>query len=82
MHVARDMAEEYAGNSKLKTMLDDGEQISSKLVFDLAKESDPLAVKVVDRVAYYLGLALANGGIMLNPAYIVIGGVVSAAGEF
>ncbi|MCB4409527.1 ROK family glucokinase [Latilactobacillus sakei] len=82
VRVARDMAEEYAGDSKLKTMLDDGEQISSKLVFDLAKESDPLAVKVVDRVSYYLGLALANVGNMLNPAYIVIGGGVSAAGEF
>lgn len=82
VRVARDMAEEYAGNSKLKTMLDDGEEISSKLVFDMAKESDALAVKVVDRVCFYLGLALANVGNMLNPAYIVIGGGVSAAGEF
>ncbi|KRM21176.1 ROK family glucokinase [Latilactobacillus graminis] len=82
VRVARDMAEEYAGNSKLKTMLDDGEEISSKLVFDMAKDADALAIKVVDRVSYYLGLALGNVGNMLNPSYIVIGGGVSAAGEF
>jgi glucokinase len=82
VHIARDMAEEYAGDAKLKFMLDDGEDITSKIVFDLAKEGDPLALKVVDKVSFYLGLALANVGNMLNPKYIVIGGGVSAAGDF
>ena len=37
---------------------------------------------VVDKVCYYLGLAAANLGAITNPAYIVIGGGVSAAGKF
>ncbi|EKW98688.1 ROK family glucokinase [Ligilactobacillus saerimneri] len=82
VRVARKMAEQFAGDSQLKQMLDDGDDISSKIVFDLAKENDVLALMVVDRVCYYLGLALANIGSMLNPTYIVIGGGVSAAGDF
>ncbi|MHC9532517.1 ROK family glucokinase [Dellaglioa sp. BT-FLS60] len=82
VRVARDMAEEFAGQSKLKEMLDDGQEITSKLVFDLAKENDVLGKMVVDKVSYYLGLACGNLGNILNPAYIVIGGGVSAAGTF
>ena len=82
VRVARDMAEEYAGNSKLKQLTDDGEEVTSKLVFDLAKENDPLAKMVVDRVCNYLGLACANFASILNPSAIVIGGGVSAAGQF
>lgn len=82
VRVARDMAEEYAGTAKLKELLDAGEEISSKIVFDLAKEGDPLATAVVDRVSYYLGFALANIGNTLNPSFIVVGGGVSAAGDF
>ena len=82
VRVARDMAEEFAGKSELKRMLDDGEEISSKIIFDLAKEKDTLAAMVVDRVCYYLGLACANLGAISNPDYIVIGGGVSAAGKF
>ncbi len=82
VRVAHDMAEEYAGNSKLKQMTDDGEEVTSKLVFDLAKDNDPLAKMVVDRVCNYLGLACANLASILNPSAIVIGGGVSAAGNF
>ncbi|WP_461213217.1 ROK family glucokinase [Lacticaseibacillus sp. GG6-2] len=82
VRVARDMAEEFAGDSALKQTLDDGEEISSKIVFDAAKEGDKLALMVVDRVAYFLGLGLGNLGNMLNPEYILIGGGVSAAGDF
>ncbi|WP_125981361.1 ROK family glucokinase [Loigolactobacillus iwatensis] len=82
VRVARDMAEEYAGTSSLKQKLDDGEEISSKIVFDLAKANDPLALMVVDKVSRYLGLALGNVANTLNPSYIVIGGGVSAAGKF
>lgn len=82
VRVARDMAEEFAGDSELKRALDNGEEISSKMVFDLAKEDDILAKRVVDRVCYYLGLACANISSILHPEYIVIGGGVSAAGDF
>ncbi|GAF39698.1 glucokinase [Agrilactobacillus composti DSM 18527 = JCM 14202] len=82
VRVARDMAEEYSGNSVLKKTLDDGEEISSKIVFDMAKSNDPLALMVVDKVTNYLGLALANAANLLNPSFVVIGGGVSAAGDF
>lgn len=80
--LARKHAEEYAGNAQLKFIIDDGQEITSKMIFDLAKEDDELAVLVVDRAAYYLGLACSHIGNLLNPAYIVIGGGVSAAGEY
>ncbi|MDH6365285.1 glucokinase [Enterococcus sp. PF1-24] len=82
VRVARQLAEEYAGDSKLKAMLDDGQAITSKDVFDFAKEEDDFAIMVVDKVCFYLGLACGNLGNTLNPASIVIGGGVSAAGEF
>ena len=76
VHVARDMAEEFSGDSELKRQTDDGQDITSKLVFDLAKEGDVLALRVVDRVCYMLGLALGNLANTLNPESIVIGGGV------
>ena len=82
VHIAQDIAEEYEGNSRLKAMIDNGDEITAKIVFDLAKENDYLANTVVDEVCFYLGLATANLSNALNPEYLVIGGGVSAAGEF
>ena len=82
VHIAQDKAEEYEGSSRLKTMIDNGDEITSKIVFDLAKENDYLANKVVDAVCHDLGLACANLSNVLNPEYVVIGGGVSAAGGF
>ncbi|MBO0440824.1 ROK family glucokinase [Candidatus Enterococcus ikei] len=82
VRVARHMSEEYAGDSQLKQAIDDGQDVSSKDVFDYAKADDPFALMVVDRVCYFLGLAIGNVGNTLNPSSVVIGGGVSAAGEF
>ncbi|NLM66893.1 MAG: ROK family glucokinase [Enterococcus sp.] len=82
VRVARHLAEEYAGDSELKRRLDDGQDISSKDVFELAQENDDFALLVVDKVCFYLGLACGNLGNTLNPSSIVLGGGVSAAGEF
>lgn len=82
VRVARTLAEEYAGQSELKSRLDDGQEVSSKDIFELAQANDPLALMVVDKVTFYLGLACGNLGNTLNPSSIVIGGGVSAAGEF
>ncbi len=82
VRVARKMSEEFAGDSEIKQQIDDGEDISSKDIFDAAQEGDHFALLVVDKVCYYLGLATGNIGNMLNPSDIVIGGGVSAAGEF
>ena len=82
IHIAQDKAEEYEGDSRLKAMIDNGDEITAKIVFDLAKQNDYLANTVVDEVAFYLGLAAANLSNALNPEYLVIGGGVSAAGDF
>lgn len=82
VRMARDMSEEYAGQSDLKYQIDDGQEITAKLIFDLAKENDSFATIVVDRAVFYLGLALGNVANLLNPSTIVLGGGVSRAGSF
>jgi glucokinase len=81
VRLARDLSEEFAGESELKWFIDDGQEVTSKTVFDLAKRDDRLAAIVVDKFYFYLGLACANIANILNPEAIVIGGGVSAAGE-
>ncbi len=68
----------YAETGK-KTLLP--ERFSAKDVLDSARSGDPLCLAVVDEVSFYLGLALANMGNVLNPEKIILGGGVSAAGE-
>ena len=44
-------------------------------------EGDPLAGRIVDETAAYLGLALGNVANVLDPAMIIVGGGVGEAGE-
>ncbi len=82
VNLTRRYAEKYAGDAKLKQLIDDGEEVTAKDVFDLAQERDDLALIVYRHFSNYLGVACANIAAVLNPAYIVLGGGVSAAGEF
>lgn len=82
VNLSRRYADQYAGDAKLKQMIDDGQDITAKDVFDLAKEGDDLALIVYRHFSEYLGIACANIAAVLNPAYIVLGGGVSAAGDF
>ncbi|HEM5489852.1 TPA: ROK family glucokinase [Streptococcus suis] len=82
VNLSRRYADQYAGDAKLKQMIDDGQDVTAKDVFDLAKEGDELALIVYRHFSEYLGVACANIAAVLNPAYIVLGGGVSAAGEF
>lgn len=82
VRLARDLAKEYSEESDLKTLVLSNDPIDSKAIFDAAKAGDTYANFVVDRFAYYLGLALGNIANILNPSTIVLGGGVSKAGEF
>lgn len=82
VRMARLLSEEYAGDSELKAKLDDGQEITSKDVFDYAQAGDNFGLLVVDKVCQALGLACGNLGNTLNPSSIILGGGVSAAGEF
>ncbi|UXH44412.1 ROK family glucokinase [Rossellomorea vietnamensis] len=67
--------------STLRALRDSHGSISAKDIFDAAREQDGLALAVIDQLAFYLGLSLANLGNGLNPEKIVIGGGVSKAGD-
>ncbi|HGD1555224.1 TPA: ROK family glucokinase [Streptococcus agalactiae] len=82
VRVARQLAEQYEGSSAIKAAIDNGDTVTSKDVFIAAEDGDKFANSVVERVSRYLGLAAANISNILNPDSVVIGGGVSAAGEF
>ena len=62
-------------------MLAEEGRITSKDVFEALGQGDELAGEVVEKVASYLGLAVANLSSTLNPEKIVIGGGVSKVGD-
>lgn len=82
VRVARHLAEEYEGISSIKVGIDNGDDVSSKDIFVAAQAGDKFANSVVEKVTFYLGLATANISNILNPNTVVVGGGVSAAGEF
>ena len=82
VRVAHHLAEKYEGNSSIKAAVDNGEFVTSKDIIVAATEGDKFADSIVDKVSKYLGLATANISNILNPDSVVIGGGVSAAGEF
>ncbi|MEW4353966.1 ROK family glucokinase [Streptococcus pneumoniae] len=82
VNLTRRYAEAYAGDADLKALIDDGQEVTAKVVFDHAKEGDELGMIVYKNFSRYLGIACANIANILNPSTIVIGGGVSAAGDF
>ncbi|WP_268912985.1 ROK family glucokinase [Lentilactobacillus sp. SPB1-3] len=81
VNVAKDTAANFTGHSRIKELIDNDEDITSKLIFFLADNGDILANQIVNRVCSYLGLALSHIGNILNPENIIIGGGVSGAGN-
>lgn len=55
---------------------------TAKDIFDLAKAGDPLAEAAVERYADYLGRGIAAVGCVWDPEVFLIGGGISAAGEY
>lgn len=69
------------GHSILQQKINAGEPLSSRLLFACAGEGDLLSNEVINKVSFYLGMALSHTANALNPEKIVIGGGVSRAGE-
>lgn len=67
-------------NLPADTCLNRGE-ITAKAVFDGAKENDAYCQKIVEKFGYYLGMALSNVALVMDPEAFVIGGGVAAAGN-
>ena len=61
--------------------LRDKKEISAKTVFDALKDGDKVAEEIVEEFGVYLGHAMANLAVVVDPSVIVIGGGVSKAGE-
>lgn len=57
------------------------ERLTAKDIFDAAKAGDALALKLTDKFAQILGMALANIAQVVNPEAFIIGGGVSKAGQ-
>ncbi len=56
--------------------------LSASQVFAAAHDGNPDALKIVEKAAYYLGLALSYVVNILNPEMIVIGGGLAGYGDF
>ena len=82
VNLAHRLSSEYEGDSSIKGAIDNGDDVTSKAIFDAAKDGDIFANMVVDQFVSYLGLAVSHIANTLSPSQIVIGGGVSAAGEF
>ena len=54
---------------------------SAEDVFEGAREGDERCIAAVSRMAYYLGIGLANVVTILGPDCIVVGGGIAEAGE-
>jgi glucokinase-like ROK family protein len=72
------------GNTSKLMHLCEGDfsKLNAKMVFDSAKEGDPLATGVFLQATEYIGIGIANLIELFNPQAVVIGGGVSQSGEF
>ena len=57
-------------------------RITGRIVFDLAKQGDPIALSVYERYTTYLAIAVNTITSFLDPQMVVLGGGVSHAGQF
>lgn len=73
------LAKKKLANETRKTMLN-AEFISAKKIWDAVKEQDEVAMEIAEEFGAYLGHAIANFTVVLDPDVVVIGGGVSRAG--
>lgn len=79
---AQKLIEEGNKTSMEEEIQGDLNKINGKLIFDAAKNGDKIANEVVSRMVKYLAIGIVNTVAILDPEVIVIGGGLSAAGEF
>ncbi|MDD3253667.1 MAG: ROK family glucokinase [Lachnospiraceae bacterium] len=80
--IAREARRKMAAGDAPSALRAFGDQVTAKDVLDAAKAGDALALEVVELVGHYLGLALAQIAMTVDPQMFVIGGGVSRAGQF
>lgn len=70
-----------AAHPETVTCLKNGEELTSKIIFDEAKQGDETALSMVREVGSLLGKAMASIACIMNPEAFVIGGGMSNAGS-
>lgn len=80
--IAREARRKMAASEAPSTLRVYGDKVSAKNVLDAAKAGDALALEVTEIVGHYLGLALSQAAMTVDPEIFVIGGGVSQAGQF
>lgn len=77
------LAVEYPATMEAIYRITDGraERITAAQVFHLAAEGDTIASHIVNEALKYLGNALANIVLLVNPGMIILGGPLAQAGE-
>lgn len=80
--IAREARRKMAADSRPSGLRQYGDHVSAKNVLDEAKAGDELALEVMETVGKYLGLALSQAALIVDPEIFVIGGGVSRAGQF
>ena len=79
---ARKAVAEHPESSMLAACGGDPEKLNAKIVIDAAKAGDAAAKTVFDGYVHALAVGIINIINMIDPEVIVLGGGVSAAGEF
>jgi len=76
-------AKEFLNNSNESSILRDysEDSITSKLIFEAAKQNDKLALKIFDFTANVLGFSLANAVAITSPEAIFLFGGLAHAGD-
>jgi glucokinase len=78
---AKRRIKEGAATSILDYASGDVEKVNAEAVNEAAQSGDKLANELIGRIAYYLGVGLANIVNVFNPEIIVIGGGLSNIGD-
>ena len=74
------LAKKYLTHNTVDTVLYNKE-ISAKAIFDAVKSGDKVAEEIANEMCSYLGHAIANIAVIVDPEAVVIGGGVSRAGQ-
>lgn len=80
--IAREARRTMAALDGPSAMRQFGDEITAKDVLDCAKAGDAMAKMVMETVGRYLGIALAQVALTVDPDAFVIGGGVSKAGQY